>query len=137
MTPVDEGVRRIAATAPAICCTTSGDKLPMGSNVEVGVKDGVDTTTSGTTSFDGIGSMPSAITKDTDDSGRASNVVLSVRREGRDGVVEVRSGSTGRRGHEMVDGSPVKGRGVQPHDCRLYCPRASMIMLDEPHMESE
>ena len=48
MTPDDDGARRIAATAPAIWCTASGDKPLIGGDVEVKVEDGINTTLSGT-----------------------------------------------------------------------------------------
>ena len=39
-------------------------------------------------------------------------MLLSIRREGSDGMVGVRSGSTGRRGHEMAGSGPVIERGM-------------------------
>ena len=62
-------------------------------------------------SFTRIGGIPSATTEDgEEDSKRVSIVLLFTRREGREGVVGVRSGSTGRRGHEVMD-EPVIGEG--------------------------
>ena len=53
--------------------------------------------------FTGIGGIPSATIEDGEKGSKGvSTVLLSTRREGRDGVVGVRSGSTGRRGHEVV-----------------------------------
>ena len=57
-------------------------------------------------SFTGIGGITSATIEDGEkDSEGVSAVLLSTRREGRDGMVGVRSGSNGRRGHEVVDES--------------------------------
>ena len=59
-------------------------------------------------SFTGIGGIPSATTEDGDDDKEGVSIVFPSRRDGRDGMVGVRSGSTGRRGHE-VTGEPVNG----------------------------
>lgn len=48
MTPVDDGVQRIAATVPVICCIVSGDKPPVEGDVEAGM----DTTLGGMTKPD-------------------------------------------------------------------------------------
>ena len=63
-------------------------------------------------SFAPIGGISSATTKDGDDSEGESNVFLSTMREGREGIVGVRSGSTGRSGHKVM-GRPVMGKGEE------------------------
>ena len=64
-------------------------------------------------SFTPIGGIPSATTKDGDDDSEGeSNVFLSTMREGREGIVGVRSGSTGRSGHKVM-GRPVMGKGEE------------------------
>ena len=58
-------------------------------------------------SFTRIGGIPSDTTEDGDgDRDGVPTVLLSTRSKGRDGTVGIRSGCTGRRGHE-VTGEPV------------------------------
>ena len=60
-------------------------------------------------SFTGIGGMPSTTTAEGDDTtGGVIDMFLLLRREGRDGMVGVRSGSTG-SGGQVATGTPVDG----------------------------
>ena len=59
-------------------------------------------------SFTRIGGIPSATTENGDgDRDGVPTALLSTRREGRDGMVGIRSGSTGRRGHEVMGESVI------------------------------
>ena len=59
-------------------------------------------------SFTRIGDIPSVSTEDEKVIAREWPLCSFLRREGRDEMVRVRSGSTGRRGHEVM-GEPVMG----------------------------
>lgn len=63
--------------------------------------------------FTGIGGIPSATTKAGNDVRKGVSILfLSARREGKDRMVGVRNGSTGREGHQLTSEPVIRKSGV-------------------------